>query len=148
MKKNQNPTPPIKVYLEKKHNGTQIPKLMAKEIENAQKPTCLTAISSPESRFMPIQTRPKAPQPISSPFRHRIEGAVASLGISGGGEALEKTLDLRMQELILSTRVPGEVSSPSGDRRTSDRRTDPKMSCIVVGLWNEERQGFRDKEEA
>lgn len=52
----------------------------------------------------------------------------------GGGEGLEKTLDLRMQELILSTKVgTGEDSSllsAGGGRNTSDRRTDPNMSCI------------------
>lgn len=58
------------------------------------------------------------------------------MGGNGGdaSEGLEKTLDLRMQELILSTRVPpGEASSFSGEvRNTSDRRTDPNMSCICI----------------
>lgn len=63
-------------------------------------------------------------------------------GGARGDEGLEKTLDLRMQELILSTKVKvgppptpiGEgESSPSGEevRNTSDRRTDPNMSCIL-----------------
>ena len=43
---------------------------------------------------------------------------------------MENILDLRIH-LILSTRVPTAVESSSGDRRTSDRRTDPKMSCIT-----------------
>lgn len=57
-----------------------------------------------------------------------------SLGIegNGGGEGFEKTLDFRIEALILSTRVTGDSSLSGGARNTSDRRTDPNMSCICV----------------
>lgn len=69
-----------------------------------------------------------------------------SLGIDGGGgEGLAKTRDLRMQELIFSTNVGDDDAAADADaddddddssfsapvRKTSDRRTDPNMSCIV-----------------
>lgn len=58
-----------------------------------------------------------------------------------GEEALENARDLRIHELIFSTSAPpavveveatgGGVSSLSvAGRKTSDRRTEPKMSCI------------------
>lgn len=117
-----------------KHNSATTDKA---ELQSEQ--TCLTARSSPEPRFMPIYTRPKAPQPINSPLRHRIGGSL-SLGIGGraeeDGECLENTLDLRMLELSLSTRAPtpiaGECESSfsTGARNTNDRRTEAKISCI------------------
>lgn len=79
-------------------------------------------------------------------------------GDGGDGLVEEKTLELRMQSVILVTRVPPtpppkEWSSLSGGggegRNTSDRRTDPKISCIcgdlfgVIFVKNEERRERR-----
>lgn len=70
-------------------------------------------------------------------------------GDGGDGLEEEKTLELRMQSVILVTRVPPtpppkEWSSLSGGggegRNTSDRRTDPKISCICGGTLNEKLQ--------
>lgn len=62
--------------------------------------------------------------------------------VGGGGEeeGLMRALDLRMQEVILSARTPGKggwfswllSSSPAGGRKTRDRRTEPKKSCISI----------------
>lgn len=103
--------------------------------------TCLTARSSPESRFIPMYTVPNAPRPINWPFLHEIGGGISTV-VGGGGEeeGLIRALDLRMQEVILSARTPGKggwfswLSSSPGGRKTRDRRTDPKKSCIST-IW-------------
>jgi hypothetical protein len=87
------------------------------------------------------------PQPINSPFHHRIGG--------GGGDGLAKALDLRMQELILSNRMVGAKgdgddegdSSLSGEavRNTNDRRTDPNTSCICERASERERERERER---
>lgn len=98
---------------------------------------------------MPIYTLPNAPHPINSPFLHRIGGA---LSLATEGEvAFENARDLRIHELIFSTSAPpvaaeveatgGGVSSLSAaGRNTSDRRTEPKMSCIGANRKGERAQ--------
>ena len=65
---------------------------------------------------------------------------------------MEKTLDLRMQELILSTIGNGNGNGDGDDgessfsggavRNTSDRRTDPNISCICLCIRERESIGF------
>ena len=92
-----------------------------------------------------MYTVPNAPRPINWPFLHEIGGGVsAAEGGWGGGEeeGLMRALDLRMQEVILSARAPGNggwfswLSSSPGGRKTRDRRTEPKKSCIW-SIWGE-----------
>lgn len=129
--KNQTLYPKIKLYSSTRKNNSQ------KKSKLKNNRTCFTAKSSPESRFIPIYTLPKAPQPINSPFRHRIGGDI----FTDGEMCLLKTRELRMQELNLSTKFPPEngvgefavcasVVDSAVVRNTIDRRTEPKRSCI------------------
>lgn len=133
----QEATSKTKLYIQKSNFIHRQEKTKAKKSKLKNNRTCFTAKSSPESRFIPIYTLPKAPQPINSPFRHRIGGDI----FTDGEMCLLKTRELRMQELNLSTKFPPEngvgefavcesLVDSAVVHNTIDRRTEPKRSCI------------------